>query len=122
MTSRSPGTSSRTSYVYSSRRPRNDATKANCEPTASGGVLRHSALAMFTYHSGALEGSDAYRKTSSRRRAISISVTTSTDTPRACHRADGSSVESKAVLGSVITAMVTPFRADGTVDVERFCE
>ena len=26
------------------------------------------------------------------------------------------------MLGSVITAMVTPFRADGSVDVERFRE
>jgi 4-hydroxy-tetrahydrodipicolinate synthase len=32
------------------------------------------------------------------------------------------SVESSGVLGSVITAMVTPFRADGAVDFERFRE
>jgi len=31
-------------------------------------------------------------------------------------------VESRKVLGAVITAMVTPFRADGEVDVDRFRE
>jgi len=67
--------------VYSSRRPRNDATKAIREPIASGGSVFHSTLSMFSYHSGAFAGSAEYPATSADGRAISISVTMSTARP-----------------------------------------
>src|SRR5688572_14168164 len=78
MTSRSSGTSSRTRYVYSSRRPMNCATNAISEPTASGGLVRHSTDVMFPYHSGAFAGSTAKAATSARGRAITRSTLTST--------------------------------------------
>src|SRR6266487_996580 len=53
---------------------------------------------------------------------MSISLTTSTGTPAACHRVETAAVESSGVLGSVITAIVTPFEADGSVDLGRFRE
>ena len=59
ITKRSPGTSSRTSYVYASVRPRKRATKASCEPTASGRGDFHSTAAMFSYQLVALSGSAA---------------------------------------------------------------
>ena len=78
ITSRSPSTSSRISYVYSSRRPRKFATNATREPTRSGGSVFHSTALMFTYHLGAFSTSLTYAATSARGRAISVSVTTST--------------------------------------------
>src|SRR5215831_88067 len=78
ITSFVPGTSSTTSYVYASRRPRKWATNARREPRATGGGVFHSTALMFTYHAGALDGSPAYAATWSGGRAITISVTTST--------------------------------------------
>lgn len=40
-----------------SQRPRSCATKANRDPTASGGGVLHSIALMLTYHSGAFAGS-----------------------------------------------------------------
>lgn len=59
MTSFDPGIHSMSSYVYASRRPRKCATNATRDPTASGGGVFHSTDLMFTYHSGACEGSPA---------------------------------------------------------------
>src|SRR5207253_457971 len=50
ITNRLPGTCSRTSYVYSSRRPRNVATNVTREPTVSGRGVCQSTLLMFSYH------------------------------------------------------------------------
>src|SRR5262249_42729940 len=80
MTSRSPGTSSVTSYVYSSRRPMNRATKATRDPTARGGGVSHSTRSMFSYQAVALSGSAAYPATASRGRATTTSLSTSTAT------------------------------------------
>jgi hypothetical protein len=74
ITSRSPGTSYLTSYVYASLRPRNRAAKAIFEPTATGFGDFHSTVSMFSYHAVALVGSAAYSATSCRGRAISTVV------------------------------------------------
>lgn len=71
--------------MYSRRRPRNTATNATLEPTASGGSVRHSTDRMFAYHAVALPTSAAKRATSSRERAISMRVTTSTPMPATLH-------------------------------------
>src|SRR5215510_10174663 len=78
MTSRSFGTNSVTSYMYSSRRPRKRATHANHDPSYNGGGVFQSAEMMLTYHSGAFDGSEAYDATSAIGRSIVVSVTTST--------------------------------------------
>src|SRR5262245_9513270 len=70
ITSRSPGTSSRISYVYVSRRPRKVAMNAMRDPTASGRGVSHSTDLMFEYHEVVLSGSAAYAATSRRGRGI----------------------------------------------------
>src|ERR1700752_3283760 len=59
----------------------NPATNAICAPTIRGGPTFHSIALMFRYQVVALSGLTAYAATSTRGRAISISVTTSTLTP-----------------------------------------
>src|SRR3954453_12195471 len=54
------------------------ATKANTEPTRSGGSVRHSARTMLSYQRGALSDSAVYAATSSTARAMLVTVETST--------------------------------------------
>jgi hypothetical protein len=70
ITSRSPGTSSTTSYVYASRRPRNRATKSIRDPTITGAGVCHTTDSMFAHHCGACDGSAAYADTSRNGRSI----------------------------------------------------
>src|SRR5687768_7809976 len=72
------GTNSTISYVYSRRRPRNSAMNATREPTRIGGAVFHSTDLMFTYQSGARDGSPAYAATSATGLLMTMSVITST--------------------------------------------
>src|SRR5579859_4922562 len=84
ITNRAPATRSTTSYVYANRRPRNRATKSIRDPTATVCGVCQTTDSMFTYQSGACDGSPAYAATSAHGRSITISVTTSTATTTSC--------------------------------------
>ena len=73
------------SYVYANRRPRKCATKSTREPTRARRGVFHSTDLMFSYHSGALSGSAAYRATSSTGRLMTTVFTTSTVTAPISH-------------------------------------
>src|SRR5215470_14094 len=110
----------------------NRAVNAILDPTASGLGERQSTASMFRYHSVARSGSAAYAATSSRGRAISISLTTSTANPRivsrpnwptperldvscvagaflagACYRAAGSERQASRAMAQAIAQLVT---------------
>ena len=81
ITSRSPGTSS--THLVRVRQPPAQEPRHERHPRARrrpAAAVSHATESMFTYHSGAFDGSPAYAATSSHGRVDHVSVTTSTTT------------------------------------------